>query len=81
MFDEIIHELYVRGLSHIQVDNHGIDLNMYIIYSTLISITIKISIKLNALSIPLWHSITFGVFLQIQGNSLNTMIAFLDDFF
>ena len=33
MYDEIIHELYVRGLSHIQVDNHGIDLNIYIIYS------------------------------------------------
>ena len=35
---------------------------------TLISITIKLSIGLNALSLPLWHLVTFEFFLQIQGN-------------
>ena len=35
---------------------------------TLISITIKICIELSALSLPICHSITFYVFLQIQRN-------------
>ena len=34
----------------------------------LISITIKISIGLNALVLPLWHLITFDIFLQMQQN-------------
>ena len=45
---------------------------------TLISITIKISIGLNALSLPLWHSKSIDVFLQIQRNvSIHAMYNFM----
>ena len=41
----------------------GLNDSTAIIYTqTLIGITIKVSIRLNVLSIPLWHSITFDVF-------------------
>ena len=42
---------------------------------TLISITIKISIRLNALSLPLWHSITFDFFFQIQCHFLGKSLT------
>ena len=44
---------------------------MYLLYTTqtLIRITLKISIGFNALSQPLWHSMTLDVLLQIQRNS------------
>ena len=35
---------------------------------TLIRVTMKISIRYNTTSLPLWHSITFDVFLQFQRN-------------
>ena len=46
--------VYISG-SHVIVSKH----------TTLIGITIKISIGLSSLSLPLLHSITFDVFLQI----------------
>ena len=51
---------------HKQTGNH---ITSEIYYSNVvISITIKVSTGLNALSLPLWHSISFDFFLQIHRN-------------
>ena len=43
---------------------------------TMIRITIKISIGLNVLRLPLWHSLTFDFFFKGDGNPDDTYVLY-----